>query len=93
MVYFYLGPVTLGFLLGFILGSRVKIFPESKLNFTLGSFIVIVLAAIIVAYLEGPFPYYLGLPLAPGFISGILGIIIGKLTLGRLLKDENIGSN
>ncbi len=93
MVYFYAGPVILGFLLGFILGSRVRIFPESKLNFTLGSFIVILIAASIVAYLEGPFPYYMGLPLAPGFISGILGIIIGKVTLGRLIKDENVGSN
>ena len=94
MVYFYAGPVIMGFLLGFILGSRVRIFPESKLNFTLGSFIVILIAASIVAYLEGPFPYYMGLPLAPGFISGILGIIIGKVTLGRLIRgQEDVGSN
>jgi energy-converting hydrogenase B subunit J len=63
------------------------------LNFTLGSFIAILLAASIIAYLEGPFPYYTGLPLAPGFISGILGIIIGKVTLGRFAKDEHMKSN
>ena len=93
MVYFYAGPTILGFLLGLILGSRVRIYPESKLNFTLGSFIAILLAASIIAYLEGPFPYYTGLPLAPGFISGILGIIIGKVTLGRFAKDEHMKSN
>ena len=93
MVYFYAGPTILGFILGLILGSGVRIYPESKLNFTLGSFIAILLAASIIAYLEGPFPYYTGLPLAPGFISGILGIIIGKVTLGRFAKDEHMKSN
>jgi energy-converting hydrogenase B subunit J len=93
MVYFYAGPTILGFLLGLILGSRVNISSESKLNFTLGSFIAILIAASVVAYLEGPFPYYTGLPLAPGFISGILGIILGKVTLGRFAKDEHKESN
>jgi energy-converting hydrogenase B subunit J len=93
MVYFYAGPTILGFLLGLILGSRVKISSESKLNFTLGSFVVILIAASVIAYLEGPFPYYAGLPLAPGFISGILGIIIGKETLGRFAKDDHNESN
>ncbi len=86
----YAGPIILGLLLGFILGSRVKIYPESKLNFTLGSYIVIFLAALLVAYLIGPFPYYVDSPFASGFVSAILGIVIGKVTLGRDVKEKVI---
>jgi len=42
---FYAGPIVLGFLLGFIIGSRIKVNPESKLNFTWGSYITIFIAA------------------------------------------------
>lgn len=80
---FYAGPLVLGFLLGFIVGSRVRINPESKLNFTWGSYIVIFIAALVAAYFLGPFPYYEDLPLASGFLAGMVGIIVGIVTLGR----------
>lgn len=80
---FYAGPLVLGFLLGFIVGSRVRINPESKLNFTWGSYIVIFIAALVTAYFLGPFPYYEDLPLASGFLAGMVGIIVGIVTLGR----------
>lgn len=85
---FYAGPVILGFLLGFILGSRIKFNPESGLNFTMGSYIVVFIAALAVAYFIGPFPYYVDVPLASGFVSAIIGVFIGKITLGRNLKTE-----
>lgn len=88
MVNIYAGPLILGFILGFILGSRVKIYPESKLNFTWGSYIVVILVAIGAAILIGPFPYYTDAPLASGFVSSIAGIIIGKITLGRDIKEN-----
>lgn len=88
MVVAYAGPVILGFLLGFILGTRVKMYPESKLNFTLGSYIVVFVAAMVVAYLIGPFPYYNDVPLASGFVSAILGVLVGKFTLGRDVKEK-----
>jgi energy-converting hydrogenase B subunit J len=88
MVVFYAGPIILGLLLGFILGSRIKIYPESKLNFTRGSYIVIFIAAVVAAYFIGPFPYYTDVPLASGFVSAILGIVIGKVTLGRDVKEK-----
>lgn len=80
---FYIGPLVLGFLLGFILGTRIKPAPESKLKFDKEVYGIVIIAAIIVAYFQGPFPYYQDIPLASGFLSGLIGIIIGKLTLGR----------
>lgn len=85
---FYAGPLILGFLLGFIMGSRIKIHPESKLNFTWGSYIVIFIAALVAAYFIGPFPYYQDAPLASGFVATIVGIFVGKITLGRDFKED-----
>lgn len=79
----YAGPLILGFVMGFILGTRIKTDPESKLKFTLGSYIIVLIVAIAMAYIIGPFPYYTDAPLASGFVSAIAGIIIGKITLGR----------
>lgn len=85
---FYAGPLVLGFILGFIVGSRVKINPESKLNFTWGSYITIFIAALVAAYFLGPFPYYEDIPLASGFLAGIVGIIVGIVTLGRYGREQ-----
>lgn len=84
----YAGPLILGFILGLILGSRIKIYPESKLNFTLGSYLAVFIAALVAAYFIGPFPYYNDFPLASGFVSTIIGIFVGKITLGREFKEE-----
>ena len=80
---FYIGPVTIGFLLGFILGTRVQISSQSKLKFDTEVYVIVLIAAIIVAYYLGPFPYYEDVPLASGFVSAIIGLIIGKLLFGR----------
>ncbi|MGZ7067237.1 MAG: energy-converting hydrogenase B subunit J [Methanobacterium sp.] len=79
----YTGPLVLGFLLGFILGTRIKPSPESKLKFDTEVYVILLIAAIVVAYLIGPFPYYLDVPLASGFVAAIIGLIIGKLLFGR----------
>ena len=80
---FYLGPLSIGFILGFILGTRIKPVPESKLKFDKEVYAIVVIAGIIVAYWQGAFPYYQDIPLASGFLAGIVGIILGKLTFGR----------
>jgi len=80
---FYLGPLVIGFLLGFILGTRIKPSPESKLKFDAEVYLIVLIAAIVVADQVGPFPYYLDGPLASGFVSAIIGILIGKLLFGR----------
>jgi energy-converting hydrogenase B subunit J len=80
---FYFGPVVIGFLLGFILGTRIKPSPESKLKFDAEIYVIVLIAAIIVAYYLGPFPYYVDVPLASGFVSAIIGLLMGKLLFGR----------
>jgi energy-converting hydrogenase B subunit J len=79
----YAGPIILGFLLGFILGSRIRDNPESEMNFTKSVYIVFIIVAIVAAYFFGPFPWYTDSPFANGLIAGAVGIIVGKLIFGR----------
>jgi energy-converting hydrogenase B subunit J len=79
----YIGPTLFGFLLGFILGTRIKNNPESKINFPISSYLVVVLVALFMAWQIGPFPYYTDLPLASGFLAAIIGIMAGKIIFGR----------
>ena len=86
---FYAGPIVIGLLLGFILGTRIKISPDSKLKFDAEVYVIVLIAAIIVAYYEGPFPFYEDVPLASGFVSAIIGLLIGKLLFGREKNNKN----
>jgi energy-converting hydrogenase B subunit J len=79
----YIGPLVLGFLLGFIMGTRIKVNQESGLKFDASVYLIFIIIAFIVAYLLGPFPYYQDLPLANGFIAAAVGIVVGKLIFGR----------
>jgi len=79
----YAGPLIIGFLLGFILGSRIRDNPESEMKFTTSVYIIFIIAAIILAYLFGPFPWYKDSPFANGLIAAAIGIIVGKLIFGR----------
>ncbi len=79
----YAGPLILGFVLGFVLGTRIKEDPESKLKFGASVYVVFLIVALVVAYLLGPFPYYLDVPLASGFMACAVGIILGKLIFGK----------
>ncbi len=78
-----LGPIIFGFLIGFIFGTRIKTKPESNIKFPLSSFMLIFLVSLFVAWQIGPYPYYADMPLASGFVTGIIGIIAGKLVWGR----------
>jgi len=86
---FYLGPIIIGFLLGFILGTRIQISSKSKLKFDAEIYAIVLITAIIVAYYLGPFPYYIDVPIASGFVSAIIGILIGKLLFGKEKNDKN----
>lgn len=79
----YIGPLVLGFIIGFILGTRIKQNPDSKLKFGASVFVVLIIVALLMAYQLGPFPYYTDSRLANGLLAALAGIIIGKLTLGR----------
>jgi energy-converting hydrogenase B subunit J len=79
----YSGPLILGFIIGFLIGTRIKPSPESKLKFGASVYAVLAIVAIVMAYQIGPFPFYTDTPFASGFIAALAGIIVGKLTFGR----------
>ncbi|MEJ8542093.1 energy-converting hydrogenase B subunit J [Methanothermobacter wolfeii] len=72
------GPVIFGFLLGLILGSRIRedMFPAS-------SYLLVLVVLVLVAWNLGPFPYYTDLPIATGFVAAVLGIMTGKILFRR----------
>ncbi|MCE7697515.1 MAG: energy-converting hydrogenase B subunit J [Methanobacterium paludis] len=79
----YIGPLVLGFIIGFILGTRIKQNPDSKLKFGASVFVVLIIVTLLMAYQLGPFPYYTDSRLANGLLAALAGIIVGKLTFGR----------
>ncbi|MCK9151448.1 energy-converting hydrogenase B subunit J [Methanobacterium alcaliphilum] len=83
----YIGPTLFGFLLGFILGSRIKNNFDSEIHFPLSSYIVVIIAALLMAWQLGPLPYYTDTPIASGFMAAIVGFLAGKVTLGRRLAS------
>lgn len=74
-----LGPIIFGFILGLVLGSQIK----SSEIFTPASYIAIIIAGIIVAWQLGQFPFYNDLPIATGFVSALVGVLVGKFLFAR----------
>jgi energy-converting hydrogenase B subunit J len=79
----YIGPLVLGFIMGFIVGTRIKPVLGSKLKFGASVYLVLAIVTVFLAYQQGPFPWYTDSVLANGLISAFAGVIIGKLTFGR----------
>lgn len=77
-----LGPIIFGIILGLIIGSQIKL-NVNDTHFTLGAFIIIIIAGIIVAWQSGNFPFYTDLPLSTAFLSALIGIFVGKLIFAR----------
>ncbi|MDO5832052.1 energy-converting hydrogenase B subunit J [Methanobrevibacter sp.] len=77
-----LGPIIFGLLLGLIIGSQIKL-NVSDAKFTKASFIVILIAGIIVAWQSGNYPFYTDLPISTAFLSALIGIFVGKLLFAR----------
>lgn len=84
----YLGPVIFGFILGFVVGIRVKDNPNSDIKFTTGSYIVIFIVALTIAWQSGPYPFFDDLPISTSFVSGAIGLITGNL-LKKYQKHNN----
>jgi len=80
----HLGPILFGFLIGFILGTRIKNNPNSDVKFTVGSYIVIFIAVLIVGWQIGPYPFYYDIPLNTGFVSAVVGLIAGKYVVSGI---------
>ena len=77
-----LGPIIFGLILGLVIGSQIKL-GVSDTHFTLGSFVVIFIAGIVVAWQSGNYPFYTDLPISTAFLSALIGIFVGKLLFAR----------
>ncbi len=77
-----LGPIIFGLILGLIIGSQIKL-NVSDAHFTFGSFIIIIIAGIVVAWQSGNYPFYTDLPISTAFLSALIGIFVGKLIFAR----------
>jgi energy-converting hydrogenase B subunit J len=79
---FTIGPIIFALILGLVIGSQIKL-NVNDTHFTLGSFIVILIAGILLAWHSGPYPFYPDLPISAPFISALIGIFVGKLIFAR----------
>lgn len=77
-----LGPIIFGLILGVIIGSQIKL-NVSDVKLTLASFVVIIIAGVILAWQIGNYPFYTDLPLSTAFLSALIGILVGKLLFAR----------
>ncbi|MBQ2665707.1 energy-converting hydrogenase B subunit J [Methanobrevibacter sp.] len=76
------GPIIFGLILGLVIGSRIRL-DVNDTHFTLGAFIIILIAGIIVAWQSGNYPFYTDLPASTAFLSALIGIFVGKLIFAR----------
>lgn len=78
----YIGPTVCGFIIGLLAGAIMHKNPTKGIKLNTSSWIAIIISGIIVAYWLGTFPYYGGVPLGPGFVVAIIGVIIGRALFG-----------
>ena len=80
----YIGPCIFGFLLGAIIGSQIKTDNISDTSFTTSSYVLILIAALIMAWQCGEFPFYeYYFPLSSVFLSAVIGILLSKFIFAR----------
>lgn len=72
------GPIIFGLIFGFIVGTQIKTNAIKDTKFTRASYLIIIIAAIIMAWQLGEFPFYDCLPLSSAFISAFIGIMLSK---------------
>ncbi|KYK38012.1 MAG: energy-converting hydrogenase B subunit J [Theionarchaea archaeon] len=77
----FIGALIASFVLGFIIGCRIR-------RFSAVIYVVLFLAAIVVSFFVGNYPFYTFevsseiIPLNLVFITSFLGLIVGSLLLG-----------
>ena len=78
-----IGSIVCGFILGLIIGSQIKTGNISDTAFKTSSYVVIIIAALIMAWQLGEFPFYDYFPLSTGFASASIGILLSKFIIAR----------
>jgi len=77
------GPIIFGLLLGIIIGSRIKTGNISDTSFKTSSYVIIIIAGLIMAWQLGEFPFYDYFPLSTAFASALIGVLLSKFIFAR----------
>lgn len=78
-----LGPIIFGLILGLVIGSQIKSNSKYDIHLTVASFVVIVIAGLVMAWQLGQYPFYNDVPFSTAFVSALIGILLGKLLFAR----------
>ena len=78
-----IGPILFGFILGLIIGSQIKTSNISDTSFKASSYVIIIIAGLMVAWQLGEFPFYDAFPLSTGFVSALIGILLSQFIVAR----------
>lgn len=78
-----IGPVIFGFILGLVVGTQIKTHSKQETQFTLASFIAIIIAGLLMAWQLGAYPFYTDVPISTGFLFALIGVLVGKLLVSR----------
>jgi energy-converting hydrogenase B subunit J len=84
----YLGPIIVGFILGFILGTRINMDVKDSITLPLSSLVVIFIALLIFAWQLGAFPFYDDVPISTGVASAVIGLFAGNILFKKILKKN-----
>ncbi len=74
------GPIIFGLIFGLIVGVSIR---KTSFNFTITSYIVLIIATLLITWPLGQFDFYRDISMATGFVSGFIGLLIGRLLFGR----------
>lgn len=77
------GPIIFGLLLGIIIGSQIKTGNISDTSFRTSSYVIIIIAGLIMAWQLGEFPFYDYFPLSTAFASALIGVLLSKFIFAR----------
>lgn len=77
------GPIIFGLLFGMVIGSQIKTGNIDDTKFTASSYVIIIIAGLIIAWQLGEFPFYDNLPIARGFVFALIGVLLSKLIFAR----------
>ena len=77
------GHIIFGLLLGIIIGSQIKTGNISDTSFKTSSYVIIIIAGLIMAWQLGEFPFYDYFPLSTAFASALIGVLLSKFIFAR----------
>ncbi len=77
------GSIIFGFIFGVIVGSQIKTGNIRDTSFKASSYVIIIIAALIMAWQLGEFPFYDFLPISTGFVFALIGILLSKFLIAR----------